>query len=56
VIFNVFENAFRYTTAVRDDGVVQIEVRYADDVVLCAVHDNGRGIAPGDLARLGQAV
>jgi signal transduction histidine kinase len=54
VIYNVLENAFRYTTAVRDDGAVQVCVTHAGDELVCTVQDNGRGIAPSDLARLGQ--
>ncbi len=54
VVYNVLENAFRYTTSFRDDGVVPVCVISAEDELVCMVQDNGRGIAPTDLKRLGQ--
>lgn len=54
VLYNVIENAFRYTTSFRDDGLVQINVLADGDEVVCMVQDNGRGIAAPDLERLGQ--
>ena len=56
VLYNVLHNAVKYTT-VRDDGaagVVTVTLAQADAQVICRVADNGPGIAPEQLARLGQ--
>ncbi|NJP07363.1 MAG: HAMP domain-containing histidine kinase [Chloroflexaceae bacterium] len=54
VVFNVLDNALRYTSSCRDDGLVEVTLTYETQRVLCQVRDNGRGIAPDDLQRLGQ--
>lgn len=54
VIYNILENALRYTSCYRDDGVVLLTVTSDNEHVLCKVEDNGRGIAPDDLERLGE--
>ncbi len=54
VIHNLLDNALRYTSSVRDDGEVQIHLAAEDTYVICAVIDNGRGIAHDQLAQLGQ--
>jgi signal transduction histidine kinase len=56
VLYNVLHNAVKYTT-VRDDGaagVVTVTLTQADSQIICRVADNGPGIAPDQLARLGQ--
>jgi signal transduction histidine kinase len=56
VLYNVLHNAVKYTT-VRDDGaagVVTVTLAQEDSQVICRVVDNGPGIAPEQLARLGQ--
>lgn len=54
VLYNILENAYRYTTTVREDGLVQVWITADETALVCQVHDNGRGIAAADLARLGQ--
>lgn len=54
VIYNVLDNALRYTTSFRDDGEVKVTVTYEQRMVVCRVCDNGRGIAHADLQRLGK--
>jgi signal transduction histidine kinase len=56
VLYNVLHNAVKYTT-VRDDGaagVVTVALERAGAQLLCRVVDNGPGITPEQLARLGQ--
>jgi signal transduction histidine kinase len=56
VLYNVLHNAVKYTT-VRDDGAagrVTVALAHADAQVICRVADNGPGIAPEQLARLGR--
>lgn len=53
VIYNILENALRYTSSFCDDGDVQVAIRHEPGAVVCDVRDNGRGIAPLDLQRLG---
>ena len=56
VLYNVLHNAVKYTT-VRDDGaagVVTVTLERAGAQLLCRVVDNGPGITPEQLARLGQ--
>jgi signal transduction histidine kinase len=56
VLYNVLHNAVKYTT-VRDDGaagVVTVTLTQADSQLICRVADNGPGIAPDQLARLGR--
>jgi len=54
VVHNVLENAYRYTTSVRDDGSVQVTLTATDQQITCMIQDNGRGIAPDKLELLGQ--
>lgn len=54
VFYNILENAYRYTTTVREDGFVAVRITADETALLCQVADNGRGIAADDLARLGQ--
>ncbi|NJP07898.1 MAG: HAMP domain-containing histidine kinase, partial [Chloroflexaceae bacterium] len=54
VIYNLLENALRYTSSVRDDGEVCIYLEAEESFVVCTVVDNGRGIAPNQLKLLGQ--
>jgi signal transduction histidine kinase len=56
VLYNVLHNAVKYTT-VRDDGaagVVTVTLGHEGSQLFCRVADNGPGIAPDQLARLGQ--
>ncbi|HNP71545.1 MAG TPA: GAF domain-containing sensor histidine kinase [Kouleothrix sp.] len=56
VLYNVLHNAIRYST-VRDDnaaGQVVVAIAPAGEWVECRVSDNGPGIAPEQLAQLGQ--
>ena len=56
VLYNVLHNAVKYST-VRDDGApgaVTVKLAYEDEQVICRVADNGPGIAPEQLARLGR--
>lgn len=55
VIYNLLDNALRYTSSYRDDddSAVHVGITYEADEVVCCVRDNGRGIAPDDLQRLG---
>jgi signal transduction histidine kinase len=56
VLYNVLHNAVKYTT-LREDGaagVVTVTLAQAESQVICRVADNGPGIAPEQLARLGQ--
>jgi signal transduction histidine kinase len=56
VLYNVLHNAVKYTT-LREDGaagVVTVTLAQAGSQVVCQVADNGPGIAPEQLARLGQ--
>jgi signal transduction histidine kinase len=55
VLYNVLHNAVKYST-VRDDGApgaVRITLAYESAQLICQVADNGPGIAPDQLARLG---
>jgi signal transduction histidine kinase len=54
VVHNILENAYRYTTSVRDDGHVQVTLAATDQQIICTIRDNGRGIAPDKLELLGQ--
>jgi signal transduction histidine kinase len=54
VIYNILENAYRYTTSVRDDGCVEISLEATASSITCIIRDNGRGIAADDLEQLGQ--
>jgi signal transduction histidine kinase len=58
VLFNVLENALRYTSAYHenlgDNGQVTVSLFPRGAVVVCEVRDNGRGIAPEQLDQLGQ--
>ncbi len=55
VVANILENALRYTVSVRDDGHVQVAIRgEADGMLAVSITDNGRGIEPEQIARLGQ--
>src|SRR5207248_6256835 len=51
VVRNLVENALRYTSP---PGVVTVAVRRADGQAILEVRDQGTGIAPEDLARIGQ--
>jgi len=51
LIANLLENALRYTPA---DGKVTLEAHRQDDTVVLTVTDTGEGIAPEDLAHLGE--
>jgi signal transduction histidine kinase len=56
VLYNVLHNAVKYST-VRDDGAagaVTIAIDHEREQLVCRVADNGPGIAPDQLARLGQ--
>jgi signal transduction histidine kinase len=56
VLYNVLHNAVKYST-VRDDGaagMVTVQLAQEDGQVICRVADNGPGIAPEQLARLGR--
>ncbi|NJO05155.1 MAG: sensor histidine kinase [Chloroflexaceae bacterium] len=53
VVFNVLDNALRYTHSFRDDGQVVVRVLHEQQQAVCVVQDNGRGIAADDLQRLG---
>jgi signal transduction histidine kinase len=56
VLYNVLHNAVKYTTLREDSaaGVVTVTLAQADSQLICRVADNGPGIAPEQLARLGQ--
>ncbi len=54
VVHNILENAYRYTTSVRDDGSVQVTLTATDQQITCTIRDNGRGIAPDKLELLGR--
>lgn len=54
VIYNILENALRYTVSYRDDGVVCVFITSYEDYVTCNISDNGRGIAAEDLSELGE--
>jgi ligand-binding sensor domain-containing protein/signal transduction histidine kinase len=54
VIYNILENAYRYTTSVRDDGCVELTLDATANHITCTIRDNGRGIAADDLEQLGQ--
>lgn len=54
VVYNILENAYRYTTSVREDGCVQITLGATASGITCTVEDNGRGIAADQLEQLGQ--
>jgi PAS domain S-box-containing protein len=49
VLTNLVSNAHKYTQA---GGAIRVEVALDGDLVHVAVHDNGMGIAPEDVARL----
>ncbi len=53
VITNVIENALQYTSSFRCDGLVEVSLRQEADEIVCQVSDNGCGIAPHNLKRLG---
>ncbi len=56
VLYNVLHNAVKYTT-VRDDGaagVVTVTLAQSDSQLICRIADNGPGITPEQLARLGR--
>lgn len=53
VIFNLLENALRYTSSFRDDGAVAVHLSAEEDYLVCAIEDNGSGIHREHLARLG---
>jgi signal transduction histidine kinase len=56
VLYNVLHNAVKYTT-LRDDsaaGIVNVSLAQSDAHIVCQVVDNGPGIAPEQLARLGE--
>jgi signal transduction histidine kinase len=56
VLYNVLHNAVKYTN-LRDDGTsgaVTVTLLQADSQLICQVADNGPGIAPEHLERLGQ--
>lgn len=54
VVHNILDNALRYTSAYRNDGVVHVTVSRQNGEVKCEVQDNGRGIDREDLEVLGQ--
>jgi integral membrane sensor domain MASE1/anti-sigma regulatory factor (Ser/Thr protein kinase) len=55
VVFNVLENAISYTTAFRDEGAaIEVALLRKDSRLVCRVSDNGPGIAPEELQRLGE--
>ncbi len=58
VLFNVLENALRYTSAYHESresgGQVWVSLVHRDGGVACVVQDNGSGIAPEQLQYLGQ--
>lgn len=54
VFYNLLENALRYTSSVRDDGEVVVCLQATEEAVVCQICDNGRGIPPEQIARLGQ--
>jgi PAS domain S-box-containing protein len=49
VLTNLVSNAYKYTPA---GGAIRVEAARVGDLARIAVHDNGIGIAPEDLARL----
>jgi len=56
VLYNVLHNAVKYST-VRDDGAsgaVTVTLAHEPAQLICRVTDNGPGIAPDQLARLGR--
>lgn len=55
-VHNVVSNALKYTGELRRDGSGHVDIGLGaiDDGVSIWVHDNGPGIAPEHLARLGQ--
>lgn len=54
VIYNLLENALRYTSSFCDDGVVHVHICAEEEFGVCRIKDNGRGIAHEHLARLGE--
>jgi signal transduction histidine kinase len=56
VLYNVLDNAIKYTSAYRANGSGQVAVSLAQEgaEIICRVADNGPGIAAADLARLGE--
>lgn len=54
VLANILENALRYSCSFRDDGLVEVRLSSEGSDVICEIIDNGLGIAPEDLQRLGQ--
>jgi signal transduction histidine kinase len=58
VIFNVLDNAFRYTSFYHADaetmGYIHIQLTQQQNTLVCVVQDNGCGIAPEKLEQLGQ--
>jgi signal transduction histidine kinase len=57
VLYNLLHNAVQYTAARDDDrqeGLVRVTLALENDKLVCRVSDNGLGIAPEHLARLGQ--
>jgi len=55
VVSNVLENALSYTVAFREEGAaIEVALLRRDDRIVCRIADNGPGIAPEDLRRLGE--
>ncbi|TDX00819.1 ATP-binding protein [Dinghuibacter silviterrae] len=50
VLYNLLGNAIKFTTT----GWVNLDVRYEDGHLICAISDTGPGIAPEDLERVFQ--
>jgi len=51
LVNNLLENALRHTPA---DGLITLEARRRDDMIVLTVADNGEGISPEHLAHLGE--
>jgi signal transduction histidine kinase len=55
VVSNVLENAISYTAAFRDeDAAIEVALVRKDGRLVCRVSDNGPGIAPEEIGRLGE--